>query len=351
MKQLAVIILLFFGQAVFAQVDSTDSGVVVDTLNVGIEEIVTVVNERDSLEKELAAQRAKADSLEQAEIKAKEEKDAPPASVGEAVEDVQENVGETVENIKEVISPAKIISILFVLFFTWLMVKGTNWLFDKAVERFYDRRLQILKVKPIVSILIWILAIFALVKAVFDPDAQTVWALAGSSALALGFALQDVLKNIFGGLMILLDRPFQVGDRVNVKDSYGEVVDIGIRTTTINTLDDSLVTVPNSTIISENVSNANSGALDCMVVVDLYLPIDVNVETVRKLATEAAITSRYLNIDKPVSILFADHFDNQPTCHVKVKAYVLDALYEKPFASDVTEAAKKAFAQNGLYNK
>jgi len=173
--------------------------------------------------------------------------------------------------------------------------------------------------------------------------------LMGSSALALGFAAQDILKNIFGGLLIIFDRPFQVGDRINIGGNYGEVVRIGIRNTDINTLDDSIVTIPNSKIISEHISNANSGALDCMVVVDLWLPVGIEVEKVRKIAFEAAITSRYLNIDKAVTVLFFDHFDNQPATNVKIKAYVLDARYEKGFAGDVTEAAKKALSEANIY--
>ncbi|MCB0314052.1 MAG: mechanosensitive ion channel, partial [Calditrichaeota bacterium] len=52
---------------------------------------------------------------------------------------------------------------------------------------------------------------------------------------AIGFAAQDILKNIFGGLMLLLDRPFQVGDKIEAGGHYGEVVQIGLRTVRIVT--------------------------------------------------------------------------------------------------------------------
>ena len=68
-----------------------------------------------------------------------------------------------------------------------------------------------------------------------------------------------------------------------------------------------------------------------------------------KIAEEAAITSRYLNIDKPVTILFFDHFDDHAATKVVVKGYVLDARYEKLFEGDVTEAAKKALIEAGIY--
>ncbi len=279
---------------------------------------------------------------------------------GEAVSDVAENVGETVGGVsdnvgdaitraREIISLEKILTVLVVLALTWLTIRVLGWGFDWAVKRFNRHRLRILRLKPITNVLLWILTIFILVETLFNPTAETLYALGASSALALGFAAQDILKNIFGGLLIIFDRPFQMGDRINVKGNYGEVVGIGIRNTQINTLDDSIVTVPNSAIISDSVSNANSGALDCMVVVDLWLPVDVDIEKVRKIAYEAAITSRYLNIDKPVVILFFDHLDRKPITNVKIKAYVFDARYEKGFAGDVTEAAKKAFLEAGIY--
>lgn len=265
------------------------------------------------------------------------------------VEDVKKNVGDTINNATEIISFTKILTIIVVLILTWGFIKLLNWFFKNMVKNFNRHRLKILRIQPVVNILVWTLAIYTLIMTLFNPSAEAIYALMGSSALALGFALQDILKNVFGGLLIILDRPFQIGDRINIKGNYGEVVNIGLRNTQVNTLDDNLVTIPNSAIISDSISNANSGALDCMVVVHLWLPVNVNVTKVRKIAHEAAITSRYLNIDKPVTILFFDHFDDHAATKVLVKAYVLDARYEKLFEGDVTEAAKKAFIEAGIY--
>ena len=267
----------------------------------------------------------------------------------ETVQDVQKNVGETLNNATEIVSFTKILTITVVIILTWGLIKLLNWFFKNMVKNFNRHRLKILRIQPVINILVWTLAIYTLIMTLFNPSAEAIYALMGSSALALGFALQDILKNVFGGLLIILDRPFQIGDRINIKGNYGEVVNIGLRNTQVNTLDDNLVTIPNSAIISDSISNANSGALDCMVVVNLWLPVDVNVTKVRKIAQEAAITSRYLNIDKPVTILFFDHFDDHAATKVLVKAYVLDARYEKLFEGDVTEAAKKAFIDAGIY--
>ncbi|WP_298781091.1 mechanosensitive ion channel domain-containing protein [uncultured Polaribacter sp.] len=267
----------------------------------------------------------------------------------QTVKDVKSNVENTLNTATEVISFTKIFTILIVIILTWGIIKLLDWFFKNLVKNFNRHRLKILRLQPVVKILVWVLAIYTLIITLFNPSAEAVYALMGSSALALGFALQDIVKNIFGGLLIILDRPFQIGDRINIKGNYGEVVNIGLRNTIVSTSDDNTVTIPNSAIISDSISNANSGALDCMVVINLWLPINVDVTQIRKIAEEAAITSRYLNIDKPVTILFFDHFDDHAATKVVIKGYVLDARYEKLFEGDVTEAAKKALIEAGIY--
>lgn len=265
------------------------------------------------------------------------------------VTDVKDNVSETITAATEIISFTKILTIVVVLILVWGFIKVLNWFIENLVKNFNRYRLKILRVQPMIIVVVWITAIYTLILTLFKPSAETVYALMGSSALALGFAMQDILKNVFGGLLIIIDRPFQIGDKININNNYGEVVKIGIRNTIINTADDNLVSIPNGAIISTDISNANSGSLDCMVVVEMWLPIDINAEKVRKIAYEATITSRYLNYDKAVSILFFDHFDNRPATKLVIQAYVLDNRYERVFGGDVTETAKKAFALNKIY--
>jgi len=271
------------------------------------------------------------------------------AQTPEAAGEVTEKVEDTIQTAWDVISPSRIATVIIIIIMVWLIVKAVNAVFDYAATHLNRYRLRILRVKPVVAILIWVIAIYSTVSTLFNVTSETFYALGASSALALGFASQDILKNIFGGVMIILDRPFQIGDRIQVGSHYGEVVGIGLRTTEINTLDDSIVTVPNSKIISDSVSNANTGALDCMVVVDLWLPINIPVSEVKRIAYEAAITSKFINLDKNVTVLIFDHFDKEAATNIKVKGYVFDARYEKAFAADITEAAKKAFGEMKLY--
>ena len=352
MKRIILIFIICLGSIwSYSQIDSTavaqDAVPVKDTLDIQAKQLLIIGQLKAQMDSLIAQdKKEKAQKIEQ------EKKEKPKEeSVGDVTKNVQENVNETFTTFKDIFSFSRIISILLIMFFVWAFLKILDWLFVYLVERFNRHRLKILRVQPVVKVMVWVIASWVLVNTLFDLSAEVIMAFMTTSAVALGFAAQDILKNIFGGLLILFDRPFQIGDRIQVKEKYGEVKNIGLRTTQINTLDDSMVTIPNSAIVSEFVSNANSGALDCMVVVDLWLPIDINVEKARKIAFEAAITSRYLNLDKPVVILFFDHFTHAPATNVKIKAYVLDARYEKAFAGDVTEAAKKAFKEASLYKE
>jgi small conductance mechanosensitive channel len=81
----------------------------------------------------------------------------------------------------------------------------------------------------------------------------------GIAGLALGFAAQDTLGNFIAGVTILLDRPFAVGHFVKVDDTYGEVVEMTLRSTRIRTLGNRIYVVPNVTMINQNLTNFSEG--------------------------------------------------------------------------------------------
>jgi small-conductance mechanosensitive channel len=77
----------------------------------------------------------------------------------------------------------------------------------------------------------------------------------GTVGLAFSLAIQDILKNFFSGVYLLLERPFRVGDTIKVKDQEGVVENIGVRTTTLRTVQNVRVMVPNAMIFAEVVAN------------------------------------------------------------------------------------------------
>ncbi|WP_457652107.1 mechanosensitive ion channel domain-containing protein [Rhodocaloribacter sp.] len=237
---------------------------------------------------------------------------------------------------------------VLVLILTFFVIKGVVRLLETLAEQSATRRLFFKKLIPIIRLFTWSAAIYYVIAGVFRVNQGQLLAASAAIGVAIGFAAQDVLKNIFGGLLIILDQPFQVGDKIRVGGTYGEVVSIGLRSTRIVTLDDSLVSVPNAQVVDGQVANANAGALDCQVVTDLYLPGWIDVKAAKAIAYQAAATSRYVYLDKPVVVLVKDEFKETFLTHLVVKAYVLDARYESVFASEVTETAKAEFLRRGM---
>lgn len=94
-----------------------------------------------------------------------------------------------------------------------------------------------------------------LVAEAFGMDVGTLVAGLGIGGLAFAFAAKDTLGNLFGSITLLLDRPFSVGDWIKVGSSEGEVIEVGIRTTLMRTTADTVITMPNSTLVNKSVEN------------------------------------------------------------------------------------------------
>lgn len=239
---------------------------------------------------------------------------------------------------ENLISFSTILLIIFVLVITYFVNRLTVLILDNLAERFTNYRLAIKRVVPVLRLLIWATAFYIIIAAIINPPMGTVITVLASIGIAVGFAAQDILKNVFGGFMIILDRPFQVGDKIEVGNYYGEVLSIGLRSSRIVTPDDSIVSIPNGELMNKAVSNANSSALDCLVVAEIFLPMDVDVEAVKRIAKKAAVSSRYVYLQKPVSVIALNEVHEENfVVKLRVKAYVLDTRYEFPFKSDMTE--------------
>ncbi len=261
----------------------------------------------------------------------------------------EEGVSGKFSEIENLISMGTILVIILLLAVTYVINKLVVRILDNLSERFTSYRLEIKRLVPVFRLVIWAFAFYIIIVGVINPPWGTVITVLASIGIAVGFAAQDILKNVFGGFIIILDRPFQVGDKIEVGDYYGEVLSIGLRSSRIVTPDDSIVSIPNGELMNKAVSNANSSALDCQVVAEIFLPADVDVDKAKRIAYKAAVSSRYVYLQKPVvvSVLNEVHEENF-VVKLRVKAYVLDIRYEFPFKSDMTELILGELNKRGM---
>lgn len=106
----------------------------------------------------------------------------------------------------------------------------------------------------LVSVAIRILSIL-IALSMFGVSGTGLLAVASAFTVAIGLSLQDVLKNVFAGIYLLMERPFKAGDRIVIRDVAGEVQGIDIRTTLVKNLDDELVLVPNAVVFTDILRN------------------------------------------------------------------------------------------------
>lgn len=226
------------------------------------------------------------------------------------------------------------------------------WLLRRVLTalatRFSRKRLLISGLYPLLRLLCWISAVAYILFVIIHPPLNTLLAVSASAGLALGLGSQDLIRNIVAGVLILFERPFHVGDMIQVGEHYGEVVNIGLRSVQIRTFEDSVVTFPNSLVQTQAISNANAGQLDEMVVVRFHLPAETPVGPVKELAWEAAACSPYVHLGKPIAVLIEDRFDYRFLTRFTIKAYVHEIRLERILASDILERVKKALQEQNL---
>lgn len=256
---------------------------------------------------------------------------------------------EGIPDISEIISYDKIYWTILILIATYFLSRLTVAILDGFSERSSDYRLVFKRLVPIIRLIIWILAMYFIVEGVISPPLETLFTMLASIGLAIGFASQDILKNFFGGFMIILDHPFQVGDKIEIEGHYGEVLQIGLRSTRIVTGDDSVISIPNGELMNKSVSNSNTGALDCQVVSEIYVHTSVDLIKVKKIAQRAVATSRFVYLNKPINVISINEM-HKGEAHIKlrVKGYVVDIRYEFQFLSDMTEIIIQALQKEGI---
>lgn len=160
----------------------------------------------------------------------------------------------------------------------------------------------------------------------------------GSCGLALGLALQGSLSNIAGGFIILVFKPFVVGDFISAGGLEGTVRDIGIFYTKVNTVDNKLIIIPNSTISNQEVQNLSKRTNRR---VDLKISVAYNsdIDKVKAVLTDVCRREE-LVLDDPAPFV---RLLEQGDCALvfTVRAWCLNANYWDVYFN-LTENTKKA---------
>lgn len=220
---------------------------------------------------------------------------------------------------------------------------------ERLGTRFADRRLTINQLGSLLRFGIYLVGGIGAAGMVFQLTREVLLALGGTAAVSIGFALKDLVASVVAGLIILMDKPFQVGDRVTFEGHYGEIRHIGLRSVRLVTLDDTQVTIPNNKFLTDSVACGNAGQIQMMVQIDFLIGADQDVAAAKRVVQEAVTSSRYVHLKLPWTVLVkAVTQDTYFAVRLRAKAYVLDVKFEKAFETDVTERVLEGFRSSEI---
>lgn len=130
--------------------------------------------------------------------------------------------------------------------------------FQRRAERTPGRHMDSLLIDLIrktVKVVVILIASLFILQNIFNLNITSLLAGAGVAGLAIAFAAQETIANVFGSIMIVLDRPFSVGDRVKIGSVDGSVEAVGLRSTQVRSLDGHLFCVPNRQVADGTIEN------------------------------------------------------------------------------------------------
>ena len=243
------------------------------------------------------------------------------------------------------ISLAKVISVVALIVVCLAGVKIILFLFDKFVKKV---KLDALIYK-ILRIAVKVLLLFVSVIIVLGSVGVSVSSLVAALSVvgvAFSLAIQGFLSNVFGGIQIISNQPFHIGDYVDAGGESGVVREVGLFYTKLDTYDKKLIQIPNSTIANSNITNYSS-AVNRRVDITVGASYDAGVEKVKetllKLVSEHPLTLGDEEFEPVVHVSAYNANDISYVLRVWCKSTDYWTVY-----NDIMDTIKPTFDKNGI---
>ena len=232
---------------------------------------------------------------------------------------------------------------------TWLAIRMADvvvgfWLkplVKKTKSQIDDQLLPI--ASTLLKLAIIALAIYVVLMH-FNYDLTALIAGLGVGGLAVALATKDYLENIVGGMTIFTDRPFKIGDLVEVNGTTGFIKEVGIRTTRLLTFDNTLVIIPNSQMVSSkliNVSEPNSSIAVTMTLGLVYDTSSVKIKKAKAIIKKAITSTKGVDRDYAPLTYFTEFGDSALKLWVKYR--VADYGSQLSITDEINTKIKNGF--------
>ncbi len=241
-----------------------------------------------------------------------------------------------------------LVDMVLVVFAAYILGRIITAVLSKISENMSrEGRIKVKMIIPAIRFVFYAVAFFYILREIFSIFGPELFLLTGLLGAAIGFGIKDLFADFVGGIIITFEKPYQIGDKINIGNYYGEVTDIGLRATKLVTPDDNTVTAPNSLIFNEAIASGNYGVSEMMVVIDLYIAGESDVKTAMRILRETVVSSKYVYVSekRPVIML---HKALPFYTRLRAKAYVNDLRDEFEFESEVHTKAWMEFRKNNI---
>jgi len=164
--------------------------------------------------------------------------------------------------------------------------------------------------------------------------------------VGIGFGMQNLASNFISGIILLLERPVKVGDRLAVNDVWGDVKRINLRTTLIETPDNIAIIVPNSKLLENEVTNYSYGDRKIRLKIPVGIAYGSDCEKVSQLLLQVAMENQLIMDTPPPRIRFSEFGDS--SLNFILLCWIPDVGEKYNVVSDVNFGIEKKFRENGI---
>jgi small-conductance mechanosensitive channel len=244
------------------------------------------------------------------------------------------------------VTPGSVINIVLIVYLTLLFSRGLRaFLLQEVLPAHGVEKGVQLSISRLVHYAILTIGLIVLLR-VLGFGLNQITILGGALGVGIGFGLQAIVNNFVSGLILLFERPVKVGDMIDVGNQVGEVKELGLRATTVQTFDNAEVVIPNSQLISGNVTNWTLAEKKVRVRVPVGVAYGTDISKVFEILLGCAEANpRVLSSPKPAALFLSF---GASSLDFELRAWISDFDYRVEVLSELNQDIESEFQLAGI---